>query len=63
MYIHTYCRNQKRKSGENTRDENNCPYIFCKLTDEICVAQRWCPEQKKHIISERAKNICKKFEE
>lgn len=61
-YVTTYCINQCRKTGEGTKDDNGKPYIFCKLTGELCVAQRWCPEQEKHIVSERAKNICKNYE-
>lgn len=62
-YIPTCCKNQCRKTGEDAKDENGYPYIYCRLTKELCIAQRWCPEQQKHIISERARNICKKYDE
>ena len=62
-YIPTCCKNQCRKTGEDAKDENGYPYIYCRLTKELCIAQRWGPEQQKHIISERARNICKKYDE
>ena len=62
-YIPTCCKNQCRKTGEDSKDENGYPYIYCRLTKELCIAQRWRPEQQKHIISERARNICKKYDE
>ena len=43
-YIPTCCKNQCRKTGEDTKDENGYPYIYCRLTKELCIAQRWCPE-------------------
>lgn len=58
----TYCRNSCRRTGENSKDNNGCAYVFCKITGQMCVAQRWCSEKQKHIISERAGKICKKFE-
>lgn len=60
-YIQTCCVNQTRKSGENSKDNSGYPYIYCKITDKMCVAQRWCPEQRKHIVSERANKICKYY--
>lgn len=62
-HVTTFCRNQSRHTGEGSKDENGYPYIFCKLTKEMCMAQRWCPELKKFVISERAKKICKKYED
>ena len=60
-YRTTYCGNQTRKAGNVSKDENGYPYIYCKITNALCVAQRWCPEQHKHIISERANRICKNY--
>lgn len=62
-HVTTFCRNQSRRTGEGSKDENGYPYIFCRLTKEVCMAQRWCPELKKFVISERAKKICKKYED
>lgn len=56
MYKVTHCVNQCRKSGKT--DSNDHPYVFCKEKQKVCIAQRWCPEQLKYIISERAKSIC-----
>ena len=60
-YIPTCCQHQCKKSDENSKDVNGRAYVFCRLTNELCVAQRWCPEQQKYIVSERAINICKKY--
>lgn len=60
-FIPTHCVNQYRKSGEETKDNNGNSYIFCKKTRGLCFAQRWCPEQNKYIISERANKVCKNY--
>lgn len=61
MYTVTFCSNQMCRAGKQYADDNNQKYVCCKVTKELCVAQRWCPEQQKYIVSERAKNICKNF--
>lgn len=61
MYNITCCINQMKKRDERFSDCNGNMRICCRLTKELCVAQRWCPEQEKYIISERAKNICKNY--
>jgi hypothetical protein len=50
-----------KRSGDKYKDINGYSHIYCKLTKELCIAQRFCPEQDKYIISERAKNICKNY--
>lgn len=61
MYNITFCSNQMKRSGDKYKDINGYSHIYCKLTKELCIAQRFCPEQDKYIISERAKNICKNY--
>lgn len=61
-YIPTCCKNQYKKTGDSSKDNNGNSYIFCRKTQQMCFAQRWCPEQKKYIISERANKICKNYE-
>ena len=61
-HVTTYCKNQSRRSGDKSKDNNGYAYIFCRLNKEMCIAQRWCPEQQKYIVSERACKICKKYE-
>ena len=61
MYRINCCTYQCRKSGEGTKDDNGNSYVFCRLTQKLCVSQRWCPEQQKYIVSERAKSICKNY--
>lgn len=61
MYKVTCCANQCRKSGNGTKDSDGNSYIFCKLSKAKCISQRWCPEQQKYIISERANLGCKNF--
>ncbi len=60
-YRITFCPYQSRRSGEGTSDDSGNAYIFCGKTGEKCIAQRWCPEQGKFVISERAGSICKYY--
>ena len=62
-YIATYCRNQKTKNGEQFIDAQGNKRICCCLNNDICIAQRWCPEQNQYIVSEREKNICKNYKD
>lgn len=62
-YVITYCGNQCRKSGEDSKDTCGYPYIFCRITNKMCTAQRWCPEQEKYIVSERANKTCKNYKD
>ena len=61
MYKVTYCANQCKKSGDDTKDSDGHSYVFCKLSQKPCVSQRWCPEQQKYIVSERANSVCKNY--
>lgn len=61
MYKITNCSNQMFKVEDKYKDSNGQRYVCCRLTKELCCAQRWCPEQEKYIVSERAKNICKNY--
>jgi len=49
----------QRKVEDNTDN----PKVYCKKTKDICGAQKYCPELNKFVISERAKMICKYFED
>lgn len=60
-YVTTYCQYEKYKVGSQFKDEQGNKRVCCQLSNDICIAQRWCPEQQKYIISERAKNICKDY--
>ena len=60
-YIATSCINEKYKSGEEYKDTQGNRRICCRLDNNLCIAQRWCTKQKKYIISERAKDICKNY--
>jgi hypothetical protein len=61
MYKVTCCINQCRKSDDTFKDGNGNPYVCCKITQNICLSQRWCTEQQKYIVSERAVTICKNY--
>lgn len=37
--------------------------VSCILTKEPCVAQRYCSDLRRYIVSERAKSQCNKFVE
>lgn len=61
-FIPTYCKYQCRKSGSEFTDNNGYSYIYCRKSQELCIAQRWCSEQEKYIISERANKTCRNYE-
>ena len=62
-YVTTYCQYEKYKAGNQFKDEQGNKRVCCCLNNDICIAQRWCPEQEKYIVSERAKKICKNYKD
>lgn len=53
------CQNQY-SSSKNT-DELGRKIVMCKKTRESCLAQRFCTELKRYIVSEQAEKYCKYF--
>ena len=62
-HLATYCRNEKYKIGDQYKDAQGNRRVCCCLNNDVCIAQRWCPEQNQYIVSERAKNICKNYKD
>lgn len=60
-YIITCCEYEKYKVGEKFKDKQGNKRVCCQLSNDVCIAQRWCPAQKKYVINERAKDICKDY--
>jgi len=59
--IGSLCKFQSYK--KEYKDELNQKQIYCSKNQCLCYGQRYCTEQHKWIVSERAKYICKDFKE
>ena len=54
------CKYQSYRRDNN--DELH-PKIYCKLLKDFCVAQRFCLEKSKYIITEKIEYTCKNFKD
>ena len=59
--IGSLCEFQSYK--KEFKDEQKHKQIYCSKNQCLCNAQRYCTEQGKWLVSERAKYICKDFKE
>lgn len=57
--MNNICINAYKNSKH--KDENGEQLVVCQKTGDICIAQRYCTNESKYIVSERANVYCKDY--